>query len=477
MALFVITLMMWFAPKIATVLDVLSRPKLRRAFGGAGRFVLSTVTETIFFLMLSPIMWFGHTMFLAGLLLGRTLGWGGQARDDHAVPWSDAARQLWPHTLLGWFCILVLAFTVPAAIPYALFIAGGPALSIPLAVVTASPGFGRLLMRAGIGRLPEENAPPECAARAGAAGDRCRGASGGHDRRAPQPRAASSARCASITATRPRAAMDRLYAGFVQPGDLVFDVGAHVGDRVAAFRRLGARVVAVEPQPALVTTLRLLYGRDRAVAIEPVAVGRAAGTIELKLNVDNPTVSTASDDFIQAADGAPGWEGQAWAKTITVPVTTLDALIARHGMPAFIKIDVEGFEAEALAGLTQPGAGAVVRVHHHPARRGGGPASSAAWRSAMRASMPRSARARSWFMDWQGRRRHRALARGPAGCGQFRRYLRVALRGSMPACHATGKLTKSVHARDRTAMFAAIATLKAYPKPIFNDFRSGIWRI
>ena len=160
MALFVITLIMWFAPKIATVLDVVSRPKLRRSFGGAGRFIASTVTETIFFLMLSPIMWVGHTMFLAGLVLGRRLGWGGQARDDHSVPWSDAAQQLWPHTLLGWFCILVLAFTVPSAIPYALFIAGGPALAIPLAVITSWPGVGRALMRAGIGALPEENAPP-----------------------------------------------------------------------------------------------------------------------------------------------------------------------------------------------------------------------------------------------------------------------------------------------------------------------------
>ena len=160
MALFVITLIMWFAPKIATVLDVVSRPALRRSFGGAARFVASTITETIFFLMLSPIMWVGHTMFLAGLLLGRRLGWGGQARDDHSVPWSDAARQLWPHTLVGWFCILVLASTVPAAIPYALFIAAGPALSIPLAVVTSWPGVGRALMRAGVGALPEENAPP-----------------------------------------------------------------------------------------------------------------------------------------------------------------------------------------------------------------------------------------------------------------------------------------------------------------------------
>jgi FkbM family methyltransferase len=151
-----------------------------------------------------------------------------------------------------------------------------------------------------------------------------------------------------------RAAMERLYRRFVNPGDLAFDVGAHVGDRVAAFRRLGARVVAVEPQPALRTTLKLLHGWNRAVVIEPVALGSAEGTVALKLNLDNPTVSTASADFIRAAAGAPGWQGQAWTTTVTVPMTTLDALIARHGAPAFIKIDVEGFEAEVLAGLSRP---------------------------------------------------------------------------------------------------------------------------
>jgi FkbM family methyltransferase len=151
-----------------------------------------------------------------------------------------------------------------------------------------------------------------------------------------------------------RAAMDRLYGRFVKPGDLVFDVGSHVGDRIAAFRRLGARVIACEPNPALVRTLRLIYGRDSAVTIEPVAVGGAQGTIELKINVDNPTVSTASRDFVAASQGAPGWEGQTWDKAVTVPMTTLDTLIARHGVPAFIKIDVEGFEAQTLAGLSQP---------------------------------------------------------------------------------------------------------------------------
>src|SRR6202035_4754052 len=126
--------------------------------------------------------------------------------------------------------------------------------------------------------------------------------------------------------------------------------------RVAAFRRLGARVIAVEPQPALATTLRLLYGRDKGVTLVESAVGRQPGMIALKLNLDNPTVSTASEAFITAAHAPPGWEGQHWTRTVEVPITTLDALIARHGAPRFIKIDVEGYEAEVLAGLSAPAA-------------------------------------------------------------------------------------------------------------------------
>ncbi len=76
------------------------------------------------------------------------------------------------------------------------------------------------------------------------------------------------------------AAMDELYRQFVKPGDLVFDIGAHVGDRVGAFRRLGARVVAVEPQPALVRTLqaavRPRQGRhDRAARRRPRELARS----------------------------------------------------------------------------------------------------------------------------------------------------------------------------------------------------------
>lgn len=148
--------------------------------------------------------------------------------------------------------------------------------------------------------------------------------------------------------------LDAFHARFLTTGDLAFDIGTHVGDRTASFRRLGARVVAVEPQPLLARALRLIFRRDPGVTLVQALVGAVTGEAVLRLNTANPTVATASTDFIAAADGAQGWEGQRWDAEIARPVTTLDALAARHGSPDFVKIDVEGFEAEVLRGLTRP---------------------------------------------------------------------------------------------------------------------------
>ena len=100
---------MWFSPKIASAIDILLRPELRRAFGGTARFLANYAIETAYSILLCPIMWFGHTIFLSGLLFGREIGWIGQTRDDHAVPFALALRNLWPHTLLGCGAIGVLA--------------------------------------------------------------------------------------------------------------------------------------------------------------------------------------------------------------------------------------------------------------------------------------------------------------------------------------------------------------------------------
>lgn len=147
------------------------------------------------------------------------------------------------------------------------------------------------------------------------------------------------------------AAMDSLYSKYLRAGDLAFDIGAHVGDRIASFRRLGARVVAVEPQPLCQRALRLLHGRDPSVALVPAAVGASKGRIALHVNRANPTVSTTSPEFIAASAAAVGWEGQVWDHHIEVPVITLDELITTHGLPRFVKIDVEGQEPAVLGGL------------------------------------------------------------------------------------------------------------------------------
>jgi len=159
-AVLVLVLAMWFAPNIATVIDVLTRAKLRHLFGGRVRFSASFMITIIFVVLVAPIMWASHTLFLVRLLLGRTLDWGAQARHDHEVPWSLACRQFWPQTLIALAPVLLLAVAAPSAVPYALLIAAGPLLSIPLAVATAAPALGRALIAAGLDRLPEETLPP-----------------------------------------------------------------------------------------------------------------------------------------------------------------------------------------------------------------------------------------------------------------------------------------------------------------------------
>ncbi|MEM0934639.1 MAG: FkbM family methyltransferase [Pseudomonadota bacterium] len=147
--------------------------------------------------------------------------------------------------------------------------------------------------------------------------------------------------------------MAAFYRRFVPERGLAFDVGAHLGDRTAVFRMLGARVVAVEPDPLLHRALRLLHGRDSGVVLAQAALGAKVGEATLRINLHNPTVSTLSDSFIAAADGAQAWEGQTWTETEDVPVTTLDVLIAQNGVPDFAKIDVEGYEDVVLDGLSR----------------------------------------------------------------------------------------------------------------------------
>lgn len=145
----------------------------------------------------------------------------------------------------------------------------------------------------------------------------------------------------------------RVYAQFMKDGDLCFDVGAHFGTRTDVFLRLGASVVAIEPQDVCIATLRRTYGRNQRVTLVQAALGEQEGQQEMTLS-NAPAVSSLSPSWIDAVKASGRFPKCEWTETVTVPVTTLDALIARYGQPAFIKVDVEGFEDRVFAGLSQP---------------------------------------------------------------------------------------------------------------------------
>lgn len=145
----------------------------------------------------------------------------------------------------------------------------------------------------------------------------------------------------------------RLYRTFVTRDDLVIDVGAHAGNHVRALSALGCRVIAIEPQPDFVRVLTLLFGRSRNVTILDQGVGDRAGRAQLSISERTPTVTSLSPDWREARKDDEDFSRVRWNRTLEIEVTTLDALIARYGAPAFIKLDVEGSEPAALAGLSR----------------------------------------------------------------------------------------------------------------------------
>jgi FkbM family methyltransferase len=138
------------------------------------------------------------------------------------------------------------------------------------------------------------------------------------------------------------------FSKLISPGDLVFDVGANVGELTHIFANLGANVIAIEPQSQCIDALKKRFATHSNVKIVEMGLGDRVVSLPIYVNDNSHAIATFSD----------GWMTQSryadleWTRSDPVNMTTLDCLISEYGRPKFCKIDVEGFEYPVLRGLS-----------------------------------------------------------------------------------------------------------------------------
>ncbi|MCK4821427.1 FkbM family methyltransferase [bacterium] len=143
------------------------------------------------------------------------------------------------------------------------------------------------------------------------------------------------------------------YSQLISEGDLCFDVGANVGRRVDVLLKLNAKVVAIEPLPHCMHILEKKYSANPNVTLVKKAIGKNKGTATMYVS-DVHSLSSLSSEWIDAVQRSGRYTESQWNKTITIPLDTMDSLIEQYGLPAFAKIDVEGYEQEVIESLSTP---------------------------------------------------------------------------------------------------------------------------
>ena len=166
LALYITFTIMNLMPKIAGLIDILLTPGGTARYGGTGKFLFAGLSEIVFAWILGATDTFRTSIFMAGLLFGKSVVWGGQARDAHGIPVDIAISNLWPQTLFGVFVVGLMAKTSLTFALWSLPLTLGFLIAIPFAVWSANPERGERMAKSGLFAIPEEIEKPEIIERA-----------------------------------------------------------------------------------------------------------------------------------------------------------------------------------------------------------------------------------------------------------------------------------------------------------------------
>ncbi|MEO1235699.1 MAG: glucans biosynthesis glucosyltransferase MdoH [Planctomycetota bacterium] len=158
--LFTAVMAMLLIPKFYAVCLVLQRPDVMRAHGGELQAVLGAVIEVAVSVLIAPLMMVYHTTFVVNTLLGRSVKWNAQQRDESAVGWGDAARNHWKHTVGGVAAGAAVWWLAPPLFVWALPVLLGLVVSIPVSVMLSSVTVGTWLRKHRLLMIPEEHDKP-----------------------------------------------------------------------------------------------------------------------------------------------------------------------------------------------------------------------------------------------------------------------------------------------------------------------------
>jgi membrane glycosyltransferase len=159
-ALYVTFLLMYLSPKIAGFIDILASSSESRRYGGRLRFVGGATAELVFSFLLGAVSTFRVTIFMVGLIFGKTVSWNGQARDAQRLPWDTAFQGMWPQLAFG-VVVMTLAFIgSPTLFYWGLIMTLGYVVAIPFGVFLADPRLGQAMARMKLCGIPEEFETP-----------------------------------------------------------------------------------------------------------------------------------------------------------------------------------------------------------------------------------------------------------------------------------------------------------------------------